>query len=240
MSVIDFRKSKKPPAAEAALAVQEPPHPNMEIGNYQPENASQQLDGEFSQKDAKLPFLTCVSQSSDCVAEHPEWIGRLLLDKQFCLGVAVNVVVTKVAKHYEGSVVFGSGVIPNRWKKIADAEAWQNKEGGEFLEVGVLDLLVEVPKDSPSALSDQALLSVDGIDYVGARLTSRKKAFKNTVGILIRDLNAWLRGKFINGKYTIECEKLSWQGKTWFSPKLKAAGPTSEALRKAIAIQFGL
>lgn len=188
---------------------------------------SPQLSGEFTRNDVATPYLSLGQKTGDLTDEHPDWLGKWIYDKADCLGTSIKIVVAALTKRYEEDLPYGTEEIPRRYDTKAAADA----DGVQVRDVADIDLFVEVGEE----LAGKATVEADGQCYVPVRYTVRSSAYGATVKILLKDYAGWLQGDLRNGHYIMEAEKRTGPKGSWFAPKLKPAGPTSEALRAALA-----
>jgi len=194
-----------------------------------------QMEGEFSNKDVSIPYLKIGHATSKGASDNPAMIGQFVYAEGTLLGKSLTAVFLRMSKSYLQKVEYGDTTIPQRWTRIADAQA----SGLDFEEHVMLDLLIEVPKDRTD-LEDLIYTSVGDTDFMAARLDTKTRAMRNTAGVLLRDKDAWLQGFFKNGKYTMSVDKKTDGKNTWFVPILKACGPTSKEVRDEINTRFGI
>lgn len=186
-----------------------------------------QLTGEWTRNDVATPYLSLGQKTGELTDEHPDWLGKWIYNKQDCLGDSINAVFAFITKRYEEDLEFGSEDIPRRYDRKADADA----EGVQVRDIADLDLFIEVGEE----MADKATIEADGKYYAPVRYTVRSTAYGATVKILLKDYAGWLKGDLRNGLYVIEAEKRTGPKGSWFAPKLKPAGPTSDALKEALA-----
>jgi len=196
--------------------------------------SGQQLEGEFSSRDMRIPRLQLGAKSGKLTDEHPEWIGHFIYDGAHNLGKSVTMVVVKIRKYYEENLEFGSDEIPRRFDKKEQADA----EGCAVRDVADVDMLVEVPDSDP--VSDQGLIHLDKKAYLPARYTVRSTAYGNLVGILLKDWAGWLAQDLSSGIYTMSSEKRANSMNSWFVPALKTGGKIPAKLRAEITDKFGV
>ena len=201
-----------------------------------PVTAGGQLEGEFSNKDVAVPYLRIAHATSKGASDAPNMIGNFVIAEGTILGKILTVTFLRISKHYQEKTEYGDTTMPKRWNRIVDAQ----NSGCDFEEHGVLDMLIEVPADRTAELEDLVYATVDGKDFMAARLDVKTRGYRNTVGVLLRDKDAWLKGFFKNGKYTLSVDKRTDGKNTWFVPTIKACGPTSTELREEISTRFGL
>jgi hypothetical protein len=193
-----------------------------------PINIPSAFEGEFTAADMRIPYLAICQKSGKMMDEHPDWLGQFIYDKSVALGKKINAIFFKVRKFYVEDLPYGSDGIPQKFDKIADAR----EAGVDFVEVGELDCLIEVPED------------FDGADQVGdkffvpARYTVRSTAYSATVKILVKDVSLRLKGNLASGLYSIEVEKKTNGSNSWFAPKLAANGFSSPEAQEYIASRF--
>lgn len=191
-----------------------------------PMNAPQ-LTGEWTRSDIAMPYLSLGQKTGDLTDEHPDWLGKWIYDKTDCLGASITAVVAFITKRYEEDLPYGAEDIPRRYDKKDEADA----EGVQVRDIADIDMFVEVGDE----LADKATLEADGKHYAPVRYTVRSTAYGATVKILLKDYAGWLKGDLRNGLYVIEAEKRTGPKGSWFAPKLKPAGATSDALKAALA-----
>ena len=198
--------------------------------------SNSQMEGEFSNKDVAVPYLRIAHATSKGASDAPTMIGNFVIAEGTILGKVLTVVFLRMSKHYQEKTEYGDVTMPKRWSRIAEAQA----SGCDFEEHGVLDMLIEVPADRTAELEDLVYASVGDKDFMAARLDVKTRGYRNTVGVLLRDKDAWLKGFFKNGKYTLAVDKRTDGKNTWFVPIIKACGPTSNELRDEINARFGI
>jgi len=192
------------------------------------------LDGEFTAADITKPFLSVVSKQSKIMDTHPEFMGKFLYDKAHCLGDQIRVIVVGMKKYYEEQLEEDDrDSIPQRWDSSAEAKA----SGLQYRDVADIDLVIE---DQTSELSDLARFEHKGKFYLPARTTVRGGAYRNTIGIILRDVTGWLGRVFHSGFYEWTTEKKSNDRTTWYVPVVKADGRVPEDLRERFRQEFGL
>jgi len=192
------------------------------------------LDGEFTAADITKPFLSVVSKQSKIMDTHPEFMGKFLYDKTHCLGDQIRVIVVGMKKYYEEQLEEDDrDSIPQRWDSSAEAKA----SGLQYRDVADIDLVIE---DQTNELSDLARFEHKGKYYLPARTTVRGGAYRNTVGIILRDVTGWLGRVFHSGCYEWTTEKKSNDRTTWYVPVVKADGKVPEDLRERFRQEFGL
>lgn len=196
-----------------------------------------QMDGEFSNQDIAVPFLKIGQKTSSGVDDNPAMIGAFVWGDGLVLGKdPMPVVFLRMSKYYMEKVAYGEAQIPKKWRLRAEADA----AGVEYEEHGILELLIEVPKAKVSELEEFICLSVGDTDFLAARMDVKTRAYRNTIGVLLRDKDNWLKGFFYNGKYTIATDKRTDGKNTWFVPTIKACGPTAKDLQDEIRTRFGI
>lgn len=192
------------------------------------------LDGEFTAADITKPFLSVVSKQSKIMDTHPEFMGKFLYDKTHCLGDVIRVIVVGMKKYYEEQLEEDDrDSIPQRWDTSAEAKA----SGLQYRDVADIDLVIE---DQTNELSDLARFEHKGKFYLPARTTVRGGAYRNTIGIILRDVTGWLGRVFHSGYYEWTTEKKSNDRTTWYVPVVKADGRVPEDLRERFRQEFGL
>jgi hypothetical protein len=239
MATVSFKKGAAPASPKqeeapvAAVAVREQAGPVAAAGSA---GAAQiaGLDGEFGQADIAKPFLSVVSKQSKIMDTHPEFMGKFLYDKTHCLGDVIRVIVFGMRKYYEEQLEEDDrDSIPQRWDSSAEAKA----SGLQFRDVCDIDLVIE---DQTAELSDLARFEHKGKYYLPARTTVRGGAYRNTVGILLRDASGWLGKVLHSGFYEWSTEKKSNDRTTWYVPVVKADGKVPEDLRERFRQEFGV
>jgi hypothetical protein len=238
MATVSFKKGAAPAspkqeeAQTAAVAVREQAGPVAAASAGAAQIAG--LDGEFGQADIAKPFLSVVSKQSKVMDTHPEFMGKFLYDKQHCLGDVIRVVIFGMRKYYEEQLEEDDrDSIPQRWDSSAEAKA----SGLQFRDVCDIDLVIE---DQTAELSDLARFEHKGKYYLPARTTVRGGAYRNTVGILLRDASGWLGKVLHSGFYEWSTEKKSNDRTTWYVPVVKADGKVPEDLRERFRQEFGV
>lgn len=230
MATISFAKAA-PKAAEPTKT--ETPKPETAVATTPKASlpalavSAPQLAGEFTRTDVATPYLSLGQKTGKLTDEHPEWMGKYVYDKADLLGDQIRVVVAAITKRYEEDLPFGTEEIPRRYDTKAAADA----EGVQVRDVADIDLLIEVE----GVPAEKATIEVDGKAYAPARYTVRSSAYGAMVKILLKDYSGWLKGNFHNGHYLIGTEKRTGPKGSWFVPRLKPDGQTSDALRAALA-----
>lgn len=194
-----------------------------------------QMSGEFNNKDVAIPYLKIGHATSKGFSDNPAMLGSFVWSEGLVLGKSLTVVFLRMAKHYQEKTEYGDQTPPQRWDRGADAVC----SGLPFEEHGLLDMLIEVPADRPD-LEDEIYTSVGEVDFLAARMDVKTRGFRNTVGVLLRDKDAWLKGFFKNGKYTLIADKKTDGKNTWYVPLLKSCGPTSNEVREEVLARFGI
>lgn len=206
-----------------------------------------QITGDLSGVSEPIPYLALAQKTSKCVEDDPSLMGKYVYDKSTRLGPPTDPklyapdigrdmkpdsilgIVTKADVFYEEVVDYDSGIIPNRWKTAAEARA----SGLPFHEVGVIDILIATDIDH-----EQTVIVAD-LPFLRARFFAKKAAFRNVAGVVIRDSRTWLAGDTCSGLYEFTSVKMTGKN-TYWTPGLKAAGKTPDALRAAIREEFGV
>lgn len=226
----------KPIEVPVAAVVEQTPDEALPMAVAVPVAAGGQMEGEFSNKDVAVPYLRIAHATSKGASDAPQMIGNFVIAEGTILGKTLTVVFLRMSKHYQEKTEYGDTVMPKRWNRIAEAQA----SGCDFEEHGVLDMLIEVPADRTAELEDLVYATVGDKDFMAARLDVKTRGYRNTVGVLLRDKDAWLKGFFKNGKYTLSVDKRTDGKNTWFVPTIKACGPTSNEVREEVQARFGL
>jgi hypothetical protein len=189
------------------------------------------LEGEFSSRDAAIPYIAIGQKSGTMCDDHPDWIGQFVFDKVLPLSNKITFTVLSLRKFYEEVTEYGGDEIPKRFDTVAAAKA----SGVEFRDVANIDILVEIPADQAENFG---VLDHNGKHYAAARWGVRSTAYGKTVSIIYRDLSTWLKGDLSSGFYTATAEKKTNGHNSWFAPSLKTAGLVPAELREAIRAQY--
>jgi hypothetical protein len=189
------------------------------------------FEGEFSAKDMRVPYLSICGPSSESFKTDPSLLGQFIFNKVIPLGAQIRVIFCRATKRYVEDLPFGSPTEPRRANTRADYLA-MGLTDSQMKDVADLDLLIEFPGDT-EGIDEMADLFVGDKAYLLARYTVQSTAYGKTVPLLMGDMKGFLKGNLVNGYYDVEPAKGA--GKNlYFYPVLKAAGPTSIELRRAI------
>jgi hypothetical protein len=236
MATISFAKN---PAKQAAPPVEEnnlTPVPATASGGaveMPRENYAPNVTGEVTARDMSLPRLQIGQKSGKLCDDHPEWFGGFVYDKGVFFGKDVRCIVIGMHKFYTEKLPEGSKDIPRNFATAAQAAA----AGCDFREAAHLDVLVECNDD----MADFAVLfGPDNKGYAPARWTVQSTAFGRTFGIILRDLQGWLKGDLASGFYKFSTEKKSNDINTWWIPVTKTDGKVPAELREEIRAKFGI
>lgn len=239
MATVSFNKKQPAPAAatqtaaatntpQAGLILTAPPAAAPVAALAQ----SPQIQGEFTARDMAIPFLNLGQKSGTMCDENPDWVGKFVYDKAFCLGADIRIVVVRLKKRYEEVTEFGSSEIPQTFDTYAAAQA----AGVEVRDVAEIDLLVETTPE----IEEMAMVEDGETSFAPARYVVRSSAYGRTVGIILKDLAGWLKNDLSSGFYKVTSEKRTGNGNSWFTPKMATDGKVSETLRAVIREKFGV
>lgn len=197
-----------------------------------------QMSGEFGNSDISVPFLKIGHKTSKGSDEIEGLIGSFVFADNVLFGknTPITVAFLRMAKYYMERVDYEDKTIPKKFRTRAEADA----SGVEYEEHAILDLLIEIAAEKAAEFEEHISLSADGKDYIAARMDVKTRGYRNTVGVLLRDKDGWLKGTFANGKYVMSADKRTDGKNTWYVPLLKAAGPTSKDLRDEVKSRYGI
>lgn len=190
------------------------------------------FEGEVSSSDAAKPWLSLGQRTGPLTDEHPEFVGKYVLDKVLSLGDSVPVVFLNTRKFYIEDVPYDSGEIPMRWDRVEEAKA----SGRPFLDTAHLTLLVQLPDSAADAFGQ---IESNGKHWTEAQITVKKRGYGKTYSILVRDAMGWLKGDLRSGMYNLVVEKVPGKN-AYFCPALRAAGPVPPELRQAVRDRNGV
>lgn len=223
---------KKPGVAfRTTTAVAPPPETSTAVARPL---QSSQLEGEFGSRDIAVPYLAIAQKVSECVDEHPDWLGKWVFDKTNLVGETVRIVVFHMSKRYEEDLPYGSEDIPRRYQFADDAR----KEGAQVRDVADIDLFLELELADGEG-DEFGAIRLDGKTYLPARYTVRSTAYGAMVKIIMKDLAGWLKSDLSSGFYKLAVDKRKGPKGSWFAPKLAPDGKVSAELRKLIAERSG-
>lgn len=240
------------PTAPPAVAVAPPAAPSVALVPAQTAALSEAVDyrgvggfeGEFTARNMAMPYLALFQKMSEGFDENMEWLGQFVYDKSIPLGTSIKVVFLRASKSYVEKTEFGSGIIAQRFTKLADARAAGFTES-KLQEAADLDLLIEVDANI-EGVTELAHIVEGDFGYILARYSVRSTSFGRTVGTLLKDSAGFLKdkvtgqGNLINGFYMLSSEKKTNDKGTYYVPQLKTCGPTPAGLRDEIVDRMGV
>lgn len=239
MATMTFRKAapsaptpSKPANARTVEAELAPAAATRELAAPRSNAASAQLQGDWGASDVATPYLTICQKSGQLFDEMPEALGKWVFDKSVCLGDTMRGAVFTMVKYFVEDRPFGDSQIPQRWESVAEARA----SGLAFKDVADIHILVEMPLDD----APQNAFEHGGKAWVPAKYTVRSTAFGRTVKPIMRDLPRWLNGDFASGVYAFGVEKKVANGNSYYTPTLRADGPTPGEVREYINAEFAV
>ena len=151
------------------------------------------------------------------------------------------VIPVVLSLYYEQRVEFGSGEFPQKWQKLADAQA----SGLPYQEAAEIRMLVEVPRDLN--IKDPRVQELAGKRFVAVVYNVRRTSFK-VYKIMRADYTGWLSGgengklygkRYANGQYLLGNEKKAGPAGPYQAPTIKAHGEVPADVRAAIKEKFG-
>lgn len=189
----------------------------------------------------RYPFLSLFSSKSENAGDFATWINTWVYDKSFSLGRDIVVIPVVLSLYYEQRVEFGSGEFPQKWQKLADAQA----SGLPYQEAAEIRMLVEVPAELN--IKDPRVQELAGRRYVAVVYNVRRTSFK-VYKIMRADYTGWLSGgengklygkRYANGQYLLGNEKKAGPAGPYQVPTIKAHGEVPADVRAAIKEKFG-
>ena len=192
------------------------------------------LEGEWSARDAAIPYIAIGQRMSKFLEEHPDWLGSLVYDKAEKLGGVCTVIVTSMRKYYEEDTEFGSGEIPQRFDSMEEA-----RESGLAIK-DVVEADMFVLATTPEQYERCTLTDDDDTGYYPARMVFRSTGLSSFVGVLIRDLAGWLKGSLDTGFYELRAVKKTSPKGDYYVPVAKATGrKLPENLLRQVRLALG-
>ncbi len=190
------------------------------------------FEGEFAASEMRTPYLSLVQKTSPLFDEMPTALGQFVYNKAIVLGDSIRIVFVRATKWWVEDLPYGTEQIPQRFKRMEDART-AGFTPNQLVEVAELDLLIEL--DATLEGIDEVADLIEGTKaYLIARYSVRSSSYGRTVPTLMADMRGFLKGNFVNGFYTLSAEKIEGKKGTYYVPKLKTDGPTSQELRTAI------
>lgn len=194
------------------------------------------LDGDFNQKDIKLPRLNLVQKTSEAVDAGVARPGDILFksgDALLPLSRPTEITILHLDKKYQEDVPYGSGV----QAKIFNTAAEVRENGGStewgaenrYKEMANVQILFPAPADTPEEMLDLFPYEFEGQSYAVAMMTLTGSAYTNAAKPIITAFMTRLRGKHWTGKWTLDSEKKTGGGNSWYAPKVSSLGLHDEA-----------
>lgn len=188
------------------------------------------LEGEWGREDTLIPRLALVQKTSEIADSDPTLVGSFIYDGLFALGSELRIVVTGMRNFQEEVTEFGSGEIPAKFETLEEARA----SGVKTEKVYEVDLLFRA--DDPS-LYEFCLVEVGEERYVPARMTLRRSG-KTVAQVVATDLGRHLKGDLLSGMYDLRSEKIAGSKGVYYAPRVRSAGPPTDALRERLRVVF--
>ena len=107
----------------------------------------------FTSADARPKGLAVVQPTSDLLAEHPEWRGKYVYNREALLGSQITFTILKTVRVYAEDKKWVRGQPIAKWFRLSEAKAWSAKTGGKFKEQAYVVVAVELSEDQAEKLS---------------------------------------------------------------------------------------
>jgi hypothetical protein len=230
------------PVTEPAPAKEIVPATSTALAPVQ--DAGNDMVGEISRNDVRLPRLNMVARTGDLAELFQP--GAFVLNKEIKLAEGsgkdfITLIAVRLRKQYQESLPFGDPETPRIFDSAEEVRAnggtvAYGKGAGIFAEIAHAELLIEKPAGIPEEYDAHFFFESEGKSYAHCVYTVSGTAYNNFARPLISARFNHLRDTgLVGGLWTLTSELKKANGNAWFSPVLKTAGMTSEQFRQDVA-----
>jgi len=218
------------PAASSAPAVINPVGPTDDLA------------GEISRSDVRLPRLNLVARTGDLAELFDP--GSFVLNKEIKLSKGgedlLHMVVVRLQKQYQEALPFGDPETPrvcNTAEEVRElgGTITYGKGPGIFSEIAHMELLIRKPESLPNEAEGHFFFESEGTWYTHCVYTVGGTAYSGVAKPIISARANHLRDSgLIGGLWTLGSVLKKANGNAWFTPVLKTAGKTSEQFQNDV------
>jgi hypothetical protein len=197
----------------------------------------QQIDGEITQRDIRLPRINLVQKTGD-LGEHFS-AGSFVYNKEVLLSSGkedepLRLTVLRLRKQYQEKTKFGSDEQPRVFNTLAEVRnaggtieyevAQEDPKIKLFEELAHLKVLLEWPEGVDN---DHAIYEFGGKSYALCAWSMKGSAYKSAGKAVITAAQTHLKAGLHLGSWFLTSINKKWNGNSWHNPVLRTAGKNS-------------